>query len=172
MNIELRPFVSVFYRPITIVGLLLVGLVVLLAVSAAPPQSTTIRFAVIGSYGSNDVHENEVANLVKSWSPDFIITTGITTCPTARRQQLTRPSGSTTTTSSILTMAHMDQAPCLTASFPLWVATTGTWSREPCSHIWTISPCPATNGITTSCRARYTSSLSIVMFASRMGLPA
>src|SRR5438445_5067049 len=76
MNIELRPFVTVFYRPITIVGLLLVGLVVLLAVSAAPPQSTTIRFAVIGSYGSNDVHENEVANLVKGWNPDLIITTG------------------------------------------------------------------------------------------------
>src|SRR5438128_12114631 len=74
MKIRLRPFVSVFYRPITIVGLLLVGLVVLLAVSAAPPQSTTIRFAVIGSYGSNDVHATVVSYLVKSWNPALIIT--------------------------------------------------------------------------------------------------
>lgn len=34
------------------------------------------RFAVIGDYGSHDANELGVANLVKSWNPDFIITTG------------------------------------------------------------------------------------------------
>lgn len=34
------------------------------------------RFAVIGDYGSGDYNERRVAELVKSWKPDFIITTG------------------------------------------------------------------------------------------------
>jgi hypothetical protein len=36
----------------------------------------TIRFAVIGDYGTGDSDEAAVADLVKSWKPDFIITTG------------------------------------------------------------------------------------------------
>jgi len=35
-----------------------------------------IRFAVIGDYGLEGKAEEDVANLVLSWSPDFIITTG------------------------------------------------------------------------------------------------
>lgn len=35
-----------------------------------------IRFAVIGDYGSGDEDEGNVANLVKSWNPDFVITVG------------------------------------------------------------------------------------------------
>lgn len=43
----------------------------------APAQATTtIRFAVIGDYGKAGPEELGVANLVKSWNPDFIITTG------------------------------------------------------------------------------------------------
>jgi hypothetical protein len=42
--------------------------------------SSLIRFAVIGDYGADSVGqgqpERDVANLVKSWNPDFIITTG------------------------------------------------------------------------------------------------
>ena len=38
----------------------------------APP----IRFAVIGDYGLEGGAEADVADLVKSWNPDFIITTG------------------------------------------------------------------------------------------------
>lgn len=53
-----------------IVGVLLVGL------SEARAQSGTTRFAVIGDYGSGRPQEQDVANLVKSWNPDFIITTG------------------------------------------------------------------------------------------------
>jgi len=35
-----------------------------------------LRFAVIGDYGGNGPPEREVAELVKSWQPGFIITTG------------------------------------------------------------------------------------------------
>jgi hypothetical protein len=39
-------------------------------------QSCQTRFAVIGDYGFASKPEADVANLVKSWEPDFIITTG------------------------------------------------------------------------------------------------
>jgi len=38
--------------------------------------SDSIVFAVIGDYGYHSDNEKEVAELVKSWNPDFIITTG------------------------------------------------------------------------------------------------
>lgn len=44
--------------------------------SPVPTQSTTIHFAIIGDFGSGDDHEKAVADLVKSWKPDFIITVG------------------------------------------------------------------------------------------------
>ncbi|MFN8453805.1 MAG: metallophosphoesterase [Anaerolineae bacterium] len=52
-----------------------------LAASAYPlvqsqSATDTIRFAVIGDYGSGTQDELKVANLVKSWEPDFIITVG------------------------------------------------------------------------------------------------
>jgi len=39
-------------------------------------QSYKITFAVIGDYGMAGKNEEDVANLVKSWNPDFIVTTG------------------------------------------------------------------------------------------------
>jgi len=42
----------------------------------APSNESTIRFAVIGDYGAGNRAEKQVANLVRSWNPDFIITTG------------------------------------------------------------------------------------------------
>ena len=39
-------------------------------------STDTIRFGVIGDFGSGSTSERDVANLVKSWSPDFIITVG------------------------------------------------------------------------------------------------
>ena len=39
-------------------------------------RSESIRFAVIGDYGLASQGEQEVANLVKSWAPSFIVTTG------------------------------------------------------------------------------------------------
>ena len=40
------------------------------------PPNTLTRFAVIGDYGLSKGPERDVANLVKSWEPDFIITVG------------------------------------------------------------------------------------------------
>lgn len=39
-------------------------------------ETDSIVFAVIGDYGKSGNPELEVSNLVKSWNPDFIITTG------------------------------------------------------------------------------------------------
>lgn len=39
-------------------------------------SADTSVFAVIGDYGDSGKAEEEVANMVKSWQPDFIITTG------------------------------------------------------------------------------------------------
>jgi hypothetical protein len=46
------------------------------------PQPVQARFAVIGDYGWAGQEEEDVANLVKSWSPDFIVTTGDNNYPT------------------------------------------------------------------------------------------
>jgi tartrate-resistant acid phosphatase type 5 len=40
------------------------------------PAFLSIRFAVIGDYGEGNQGELDVSNLIKSWNPDFIITTG------------------------------------------------------------------------------------------------
>jgi len=44
--------------------------------SLAPWPPGTLHFAVIGDYGSAGQPELDVANLVRSWNPDFVITTG------------------------------------------------------------------------------------------------
>ena len=50
--------------------------------AAAPADNTcfeisnSVLFAAFGDYGSNSANELAVANLVNSWAPDFIITTG------------------------------------------------------------------------------------------------
>lgn len=41
-----------------------------------PTPEAAVRFAVIGDYGLAGQAAEDVANLVKSWNPDFIITTG------------------------------------------------------------------------------------------------
>ncbi len=43
---------------------------------APAPTDAPIRFGVIGDYGEGNQAEADVANLVKSWNPDFIITVG------------------------------------------------------------------------------------------------
>jgi tartrate-resistant acid phosphatase type 5 len=45
-------------------------------VLAVAPPDARIRFAVIGDYGQAGPDEEAVARLVKSWAPDFVITTG------------------------------------------------------------------------------------------------
>lgn len=46
------------------------------APSATPTPLPAIRFAVIGDYGLDGAGLQQVADLIKSWNPDFIITTG------------------------------------------------------------------------------------------------
>jgi hypothetical protein len=46
------------------------------ALSPTPTAGSQIRFAVIGDYGRAGQDEADVADLVQSWEPDFIITTG------------------------------------------------------------------------------------------------
>jgi tartrate-resistant acid phosphatase type 5 len=41
-----------------------------------PPAPGTIRFAVIGDYGSGTFMEQDVAQMVESWHPDFVTTVG------------------------------------------------------------------------------------------------
>ncbi len=45
----------------------------------------SVVFAVIGDYGTGDQIEGEVADLVKSWRPEFIITTGDNNYPSGSR---------------------------------------------------------------------------------------
>jgi tartrate-resistant acid phosphatase type 5 len=46
------------------------------AQSPSPTPEPDIVFAVIGDYGTGVQKEEQLADLVKSWQPDFIITTG------------------------------------------------------------------------------------------------
>jgi tartrate-resistant acid phosphatase type 5 len=43
---------------------------------SVPATGTRLTFAVIGDYGMGDSAEKDVADLVASWDPDFIVTTG------------------------------------------------------------------------------------------------
>jgi tartrate-resistant acid phosphatase type 5 len=60
----------------------------------APPATLTatteppLRFAVIGDYGAGESAETDVANLVVSWGPEFIITTGDNNYPTGSAQTI------------------------------------------------------------------------------------
>lgn len=42
----------------------------------APPAAGTVRFAAIGDYGSGTHYERDVALVIESWKPDFIVTLG------------------------------------------------------------------------------------------------
>ncbi len=57
-------------------GLIVILFAGVLGMAPPPYASGSIRFAVIGDYGRAGSSELDVANLVKSWDPDFIITTG------------------------------------------------------------------------------------------------
>ena len=47
-----------------------------IAADPVPDRNASVRFAVIGDFGSGGRSESAVAALVKSWNPDLIITTG------------------------------------------------------------------------------------------------
>src|SRR5438093_10053326 len=61
-------------RPLTLIGSVVALL--LSAGSALGANTDTIRFGVIGDFGNASSNERDVANLVKRWPPDLIITVG------------------------------------------------------------------------------------------------
>lgn len=44
--------------------------------SSQPTANPSLRFAVVGDYGSDSRAESDVAGLVNNWNPDLIVTTG------------------------------------------------------------------------------------------------
>jgi tartrate-resistant acid phosphatase type 5 len=58
-----------------ITGLLTLA-ILLVSFSEAVPQTSAVRFAVIGDYGFQGQPALDVSNQVRSWNPDFIITVG------------------------------------------------------------------------------------------------
>jgi len=51
-------------------------IILILGFSLSGISQERIRFAVIGDFGWESKEAEDVANLVKSWKPDFVITTG------------------------------------------------------------------------------------------------
>jgi tartrate-resistant acid phosphatase type 5 len=66
----------IFSLQIARLPLLIRYLLLLLFVIISTTRVRAQRFAAIGDYGSAGIPEHDVANLVKSWNPDFIITLG------------------------------------------------------------------------------------------------
>ena len=56
-------------------------------------QTEEVTFAVIGDYGSGEQPEADVANLVKSWNPDFIVTVGDNNYPNGGADTIDRNIG-------------------------------------------------------------------------------
>jgi hypothetical protein len=52
------------------------------------PLPESVRFAIIGDYGQGGQGSADVATLVKSWQPDFIITTGDNNYPVGSRETI------------------------------------------------------------------------------------
>ena len=52
-----------------------------------------VRFAVIGDYGSGNKQERDIADLIKSWNPDFITTTGDNNHPVGSAETIDRNIG-------------------------------------------------------------------------------
>jgi hypothetical protein len=48
-------------------------------------EATPIKFAVIGDFGSKGEKNAQISQLVKSWNPDFILTTGDNNYPRGER---------------------------------------------------------------------------------------
>src|SRR5512134_3630713 len=58
-----------------------------------PPPAGTIRFAVIGDYGSGSDKERDVAQVIESWKPDFIATLGDNNYPDGAAETIDRNVG-------------------------------------------------------------------------------
>ena len=80
---------AVAYSKLFLIGMLFS----VFLVQSVLAQSGTARFAVIGDYGDDSDEEEDVANLVKSWDPDFIITTGDNNYPDGEASTIDRNIG-------------------------------------------------------------------------------
>lgn len=75
VSTDFRQSVSKAYLPLLLA--IMIGFLMIPPPRVASAQdSGTITFAAIGDFGSDDQHELDVANLVKSWNPEFIVTLG------------------------------------------------------------------------------------------------
>lgn len=73
------PTPAVTSAPISVTAAPTIDPVILLPLVPSEPSPTPIdavRFAVIGDYGEGNQGELDVSNLVKSWTPDFVLTVG------------------------------------------------------------------------------------------------
>jgi tartrate-resistant acid phosphatase type 5 len=61
--------------------------------TSTPTPVPPTRFAVIGDYGAISAPERDVANLVKSWNPDFIVTVGDNNYPSGSASTIDRAIG-------------------------------------------------------------------------------
>jgi len=76
VNIKIKKYRSKLMRSYKIRNATLSLIILLLAANIKLMSQQSIRFAVIGDFGWAGQPELDVSNLVKSWNPDFIITTG------------------------------------------------------------------------------------------------
>ncbi len=81
--------ISAIYLLLSALGGLMPGqspiLLARAASSTLPPATsalTVTRFAVIGDFGVDNTYERSVADLIKQWQPDFVITVGDNNYPT------------------------------------------------------------------------------------------
>lgn len=56
--------------------------------TASATPNVQVRFAVIGDYGSGNQNAKDVADLIKSWNPDLIITTGDNNYPSGQYETI------------------------------------------------------------------------------------
>jgi len=71
------PTASIITSPITVTRLVVPpSKATITPLPPSPTPITSVRFAVIGDYGLAGEHLDAVANLVKNWQPDIILTVG------------------------------------------------------------------------------------------------
>ena len=114
-----------------------------------------MRFAVIGDYGADTPDELRVSSLVKSWKPDFVVTTGDNNYPDGAATTIDANIG------QVLRRLHRQlprqvrtgkQDQPVLALAP--ATTTGSAASDRTSS---TSPCPATSATTTSTSGSFTS---------------
>jgi len=72
-----QSFLSRFFiRFILVIAIFALTIIIPTSIQAQQAVLAEVTFAAFGDYGSAGTNELAVANLVDSWNPDFIITTG------------------------------------------------------------------------------------------------